>query len=110
MLATNDYGDTTSDKLISKLGKQISIVGYVVDIKNTSTRNGDLMHFGAFYDKHGIFFDTVHFPNVARDYPFRGRGFYRMKGKVVEDFGVPIIEVHWMEKLPLIDRNKQVAI
>jgi hypothetical protein len=33
-----------------------------------------------------------------------------MKGKVVEDFGVPIIEVHWMEKLPLIDRNKDLGV
>ncbi|HEY8934255.1 MAG TPA: DNA polymerase III subunit alpha, partial [Cyclobacteriaceae bacterium] len=40
LLATKDYGDTTSCELTSRLGKEISIVGYVVDIKNTSTRNG----------------------------------------------------------------------
>jgi DNA polymerase-3 subunit alpha len=62
------------------------------------------MHFGAFYDEDGIFFDTVHFPEIARKHPFRGRGFYMIYGKVVDDFGVQIIEVSKMEKLCLVSR------
>ena len=63
------------------------------------------MYFGTFYDTHGEVFDTVHFPGIARQYPFRGRGFYSIKGKVVEDFGVAMIEVNWMDKLPLINKR-----
>ena len=62
------------------------------------------MHFGTFYDREGNVFDSVHFPQIAKKYPFRGKGFYLMHGKVVEDFGVPMIEVSYMDKVPMIDR------
>jgi DNA polymerase-3 subunit alpha len=65
------------------------------------------MHFGTFYDQEGVVFDTVHFPDIARRFPFRGRGFYAIRGKVVEDFGVAMIEVTWMDKLPLINRRAE---
>jgi DNA polymerase-3 subunit alpha len=100
-----DLGDSVSTELNNKLGKTITISGYVVDVKYTSTKQGHLMYFGAFYDRHGIFFDTVHFPDVAKQFPFRGRGFYLVKGKVVEDFGVPIIEVKSMEKMGVVQRG-----
>lgn len=65
------------------------------------------MQFGTFYDRHGDFFDTVHFPDVSRKYPFRGRGFYYLKGKVTEDFGVAAIDVIAMEKVPFLDRRME---
>jgi hypothetical protein len=34
-------------------------------------------------------------------WPFRGKGFYAIEGKVVEDFGIPMIEVAEMKKVPL---------
>ena len=55
----------------------------------------------------GDVFDTVHFPDVARQYPFRGRGFYRIYGKVTEDFGVAAIEVLRMEKIPMLNRRAE---
>ncbi len=64
------------------------------------------MHFGTFYDCNGEIFDSVHFPNIATKYPFRGRGFYRMTGKVTEDFGVFAIEVADMEKMPMINKRE----
>ncbi|MFM9075360.1 MAG: hypothetical protein ACKORJ_07335, partial [Bacteroidota bacterium] len=57
-----------------------------------------------FLDCEGDTFDTVHFPQSAARFPFRGRGFYRMSGKVTDDFGVKTVEVHRMEKLPLRNR------
>ena len=78
------------------------IIGYVVTTKNTGTVKGELMHFGTFYDWEGRVFDTVHFPDVARNYPFRGKGFYEMKGMVVEDFDVITIEVSWMDKVAMV--------
>jgi hypothetical protein len=77
------------------------MVGYVVTTKDTRTIGGQPMHFGTFYDSCGDVFDTVHFPNIAIRYPFRGRGFYFLSGKVVEDFGVGMVEVDFMEKLPM---------
>jgi hypothetical protein len=60
------------------------------------------MHFGTFLDRDGYFFDTVHFPRVAEQFPFRGRGVYQVKGKVSEEFGSYSIEVAWMEKCNLV--------
>jgi hypothetical protein len=64
------------------------------------------MHFGTFYDHNGDVFDSVNFPDIALRYPFRGRGFYMIKGRVVEDFGVPVIEVSSMEKIPMINKRE----
>ena len=57
------------------------------------------MHFGAFLDAEGEFFDTVNFPDSLKKYPFRGYGVYLVLGKVVEEFGFPSIEVEKMARL-----------
>lgn len=105
LLSTADRGDTIARELMGRTGKHVRMVGYVVATKDTSTLKGDPMHFGTFYDREGEVFDTVHFPNVARRYPFRGRGFYELRGKVVEDFGVPLVEIAEMKKLPMISKR-----
>ncbi|MBX2968121.1 MAG: DNA polymerase III subunit alpha [Cyclobacteriaceae bacterium] len=106
LVATSNVGDTKATELLNKLGKVVTILGYVVTTKNTGTIKGELMHFGTFYDQHGEVFDTVHFPDVAKKFPFRGRGFYFIKGKVVEDFGIATIEVSSMEKIPLLNKKE----
>ncbi|HKZ37072.1 MAG TPA: DNA polymerase III subunit alpha [Chryseolinea sp.] len=106
LLATSERGDTVARELMQKLNKHITIIGYLVTTKDTTTKNKELMHFGTFYDHEGMVFDTVNFPQVARMYPFRGRGFYLIKGKVIEDFGVPCVEVNSMEKLPLVNKKE----
>ncbi|MDH5381870.1 MAG: DNA polymerase III subunit alpha, partial [Cyclobacteriaceae bacterium] len=73
LLTTVDLGDTVALDLMSKQGRVVVITGYLVTIKNTSTIKKELMHFGTFYDKEGHVFDTVHFPDTARNHPFRGR-------------------------------------
>ncbi|MCS6975192.1 MAG: DNA polymerase III subunit alpha [Cyclobacteriaceae bacterium] len=100
--ATHRAGD-----IRSHLGKTVCLPGYVVTVKNTYTIKGEGMYFGTFYDEEGEVFDTVHFPDVARKYPFRGRGFYRITGKVTEDFGVYVIEVKTMEKIPMISKRAE---
>ena len=87
--------------LMEYLGQKVNIIGYLVTTKDTSTQGGHRMHFGTFTDKKGDVFDTVHFPDVARRYPFRGGGFYVLYGKVVEDFGYPMIEIDFMKKIPM---------
>ncbi len=84
-------------------GKQISIEGYLVTTKNTSTSNGKQMYFGTFLDRDGYFIDTVYFPPVAAMYRFRGRGIYTITGKVVVEFDCISIEVIKMERLAIIE-------
>ena len=107
LLASSDRGDTAASELMKKLGRTVTIVGYIVTTKDTRTKNNDPMHFGTFLDKNGEVFDTVHFPDIARKFPFRGRGFYMVRGKVVEDFGVPAVEVISMEKMPMIHKRAE---
>ncbi len=101
LLDDNDFGNTFALQLKGKLGRQVEMVGYLVTTKDTSTKDGKRMHFGTFYDQKGEVFDSVHFPPVAKKHPFRGRGFYRLRGKVVEDFDYPMLEAVWMEKLAI---------
>ncbi|ELR73141.1 DNA polymerase III alpha subunit [Fulvivirga imtechensis AK7] len=89
--------------LKNHLNEEVVIYGYLVAIKNTSTSKGDRMYFGTFLDRAGHFIDTVHFPPVAAKYHFRGKGIYKITGKVVVEFGFYTIEVTAMEKLPYID-------
>lgn len=110
LLASDIKGDTHAHELFQKVGNQVHIIGYVVTTKDTRTKNNDFMHFGTFLDMRGEVFDTVHFPDVAHRFPFRGRGFYGLYGKVVEDFGVCMIEVTRMEKLPMIHKRAEEFI
>ncbi|MFN8166907.1 MAG: DNA polymerase III subunit alpha [Bacteroidia bacterium] len=85
--------------LAANVGKRIEIVGYMVTCKYTSTIKREMMMFGTFLDSKGYFFDTTHFPKVADQYPFRGRGLYRIRGKVDREFGFCCITVEGMEKM-----------
>lgn len=88
--------------LASYKGKEITIYGYLITAKNTSTHKGERMHFGTFLDQDGQWLDTVHFPPVAKRYPFRGKGIYRITGKVVEEFDFLSVEVIKQERMPYV--------
>ncbi len=79
--------------------REVDAVGYLVSVKDTKTKRGDRMKFGNFLDLNGHFIDTVHFPPVAARYPFRGKGIYRIRGKITEEFGFHSLEASEMEKL-----------
>jgi len=84
-------------------GKYVTIEGYLVTTKNTSTSNGKRMYFGTFLDRDGDFIDTVHFPPIASKYPFRGKGVYQITGKVMIEFDCVSIEVSKFERLAVIE-------
>ncbi len=75
------------------------ILGYLVTLKPTRTKNGDRMYFGYFLDVRGEFFDTVHFPTDLKKYSFRGGGVYWMQGAVMEEFGHRSLRVQALRKL-----------
>ena len=83
--------------------QMICIEGYLVTVKKTRTSNGKQMYFGTFLDIDGDFLDTVHFPPVAEKFPFRGKGIYRLIGKVMEEFDCINIEISSMERLAIIE-------
>jgi hypothetical protein len=60
------------------------------------------MQFGTFLDQKGFFVDTVHFPPIAARWPFRGKGIYRIIGKVTEEFGFFSLEVHELHMLDMM--------
>ena len=97
-------GTHLARELADAVGKPVEIIGYLVTAKTTHTIDRKTMHFGTFLDSNGDTFDSVHFPGSAARFPFRGRGFYRMTGKVTDDFGVKTVEVSRMDKLPLRNR------
>ena len=82
----------------SFLNKTITIYGYLVTLKNTRTSKGARMYFGTFLDESGEWLDTVHFPEVAKRYPFTGKGIYKLEGVVVEEFNFLILEVTHMHR------------
>jgi DNA-directed DNA polymerase III PolC len=94
-----------SQALPNYLGKQVTVLGYWVTSKPVYTVNKELMLFGTFIDADGNWIDTVHFPKQLQQYPVQGRGFYHMQGKVIQEFGVYGIEVHYLHKVGLVGRN-----
>src|SRR5690606_13357276 len=84
-------------------GKIVTIEANLVTSKNTKTSNGQIMHFGNFLDRDGDFVDTVHFPPIAAQYPFRGKGIFSITGKVMIEFDCVTIEVMSMERLAVIE-------
>jgi error-prone DNA polymerase len=101
LLETKFRGDILAHEMASHVGKTIRMLGLLVTIKYVRTIKKEWMHFGTFIDVNGHFFDTVHFPKAVTAYPFRGDGVYLVKGKIVEEFGFPSMNVEKMAKMPL---------
>ena len=91
-----------SDCIQGYLGQRIETLGYLVAIKKSITNRGEAMFFGTFIDVNGKTLDTVHFPESGRKYPFRGKGIYRLKGIVTEEFGFYTLEVGEMYRVSMV--------
>ncbi|WMN07271.1 DNA polymerase III subunit alpha [Marivirga arenosa] len=98
LINSNKTANTYANELKMKIHKNVHMIGYLITIKKTSTKNGEPMYFATFHDKNENVFDTVHFPEVATKYPFKGKGFYSLYGKIVLDFNYPMLEVSYMQK------------
>ncbi len=95
-------GCIPASQFAQHINQVILTMGYLITTKPTSTSKGDRMYFGTFLDEEGNFIDTVHFPPVAKKFPFTGRGIYLMRGKVMEEFDAISIEVNAMKRLNYI--------
>lgn len=86
-------------------GKSITVLAYFIARKHVQTKNNDQMFFGTFVDADLDWIDTVHFPDAAERYPLHTSGFYRITGKVVDDFGVYSLEVARMIRVGYKQRS-----
>ncbi|MEQ9403995.1 MAG: DNA polymerase III subunit alpha [Cyclobacteriaceae bacterium] len=102
-LVQEEYGGILNRQLADFKNQKVTMFGYMVTVKNTGTSNGQKMNFGTFIDREGQFIDTVHFPPSAAKYPFRGRGIYKLFGKVTEEFDFYSVEVDQMEKINYVN-------
>jgi len=100
LLQDDPYAYKLAKDIPGLLGKEAVFIGYLVCTKDTYTKKEQrLMHFGTWVDAEGNWLDSVHFPNAAMRYKFQGRGFYKIKGVIVEEFGEYAINVTGMVKV-----------
>ncbi|MCD4773929.1 MAG: DNA polymerase III subunit alpha [Bacteroidales bacterium] len=102
LLKTSFRGEILTKDMLKNTGKKVRMLGHLVTIKYVRTVKKEMMNFGTFLDFSGEFFDTVHFSNSLKRYPFRGYGIYLLKGKIIKEFGYPSLEVEKMAKLPIM--------
>lgn len=91
---------TPANQLKALVNASIFILGYFICRKTTTTKQGQLMGFDAWYDPHGDYFNTVIFPVEMKQYPLKGQGIYLLQGKVSEEFGVFSLALQYLERLP----------
>jgi DNA-directed DNA polymerase III PolC len=96
---------TAASEMSGHTGKYITVLAYYIARKGVITKNRDQMFFGTFVDSRLDWIDTVHFPDSARDYPLHTGGFYRITGRVTEDFGVFSLEANKMTRVGYKQRS-----
>ena len=109
LLQTRFRGDTDARNMAAYKGKNIRMVGWLVNTKYVRTVNRETMFFGCFLDHTGRFFDTVHFPQSIQKHPFRGSGIYLLKGTITSEYDHPSMEVEKMARLPVKPDPREVS-
>lgn len=99
LLKTRFRGELMASQMLYFVGKSYRMLGKLVTVKYVRTCKGDTMALGTFVDVTGEAFDTVHFPQVLKAWPFQGDGVYLLLGKVTEEFGQPSLEVEKMGRM-----------
>ncbi|WP_431609250.1 DNA polymerase III subunit alpha [Chryseobacterium sp. 'Rf worker isolate 10'] len=116
LLKTLYRGDVMGRDLVQYHKKQVRMLAYLISRKHVPTKKGT-MYFGTWIDANGDYFDTAHFPDNLKAYPFLGGGCYLLLGTVEVDFHFPTITILKMAKMPMIpdpryayDNEKQYDI
>jgi len=110
LLADDTGVSVSAANLAGYLGQMVTVVGYLITMKPVRTIKQENMFFGTFIDAAGNWLDTVHFPQSAKKYPLQGRGYYRMTGKVIEEFGCYAVDVFSMVKIGIKPRNSVTIV
>ena len=99
LLKTKFRGELMASQMLHFVDKSYRMLGKLVTVKYVRTCKGETMALGTFVDVTGEAFDTVHFPQVLKAWPFQGDGVYLLLGKVTEEFGQPSLEVEKMDRM-----------
>jgi DNA-directed DNA polymerase III PolC len=94
-------GDVLAKDLLKHHKKTVRMLAYLISRKHVPTKMGE-MYFGTWIDAEGEMFDTAHFADSLKEYPFLGGGCYLLLGKVEVDYHFPTITVTKMAKMPFI--------
>jgi hypothetical protein len=81
--------------------QEVKMLAYLISRKHLPTKNSD-MYFGTWIDVEGEYFDTAHFTDCLKQYPFQGGGCYLLLGTVEVDYHFPTVTIHKMAKMPFI--------
>lgn len=101
LLQTKYRGSVFVKDLLQNHKKQVKMLANLISRKHVPTKKGT-MFFGTWIDANGDYFDTAHFPDSLKEFPFLGGGCYLLLGTVEVDFHFPTITIHKMAKLPFI--------
>ncbi len=100
LLQTNYRGEVKFNDMLKNCGKTVRMLGVFVCLKYVRTGNGQIMNFMTWIDADGNFYDSVHFPNSLKEYPFKGVGVYLMLGIIDVEFGYPLLRTQKLAKMP----------
>jgi len=86
-----------SSEISRHIGRNITLIGWLVTGKTVRSKYGDPMKFISFEDTSGIY-ETVFFPKVYDRYChiLNASRPYIIKGKVEENFGAINVNVAWV--------------
>lgn len=101
LLQTKFRGNVMAKDLLQYHKKEVKMLAYLISRKHVPTKKGT-MYFGTWIDAEGEYFDTAHFPDNLKKYPFQGGGCYLLLGTVEVDFHFPTITITKMAKMPFI--------
>ncbi|MDD3686458.1 MAG: hypothetical protein PHE56_06795, partial [Bacteroidales bacterium] len=102
LLQTKYRGEVKFKDMHKLEGKQVRMLGVFATLKYVRTSKGEIMNFITWIDSDGGFFDSVHFPDSIKEYPFRGAGVYLLLGIVDVEFGYPVLRAQKMARMPFL--------
>jgi len=79
--------DICAKNMHQYVNKEVIIYGNLVTTRYNITSQGKRMRLSTFVDKHGVYFDAVHFAETVYNYPINGLGIYKCLGTITEKFG-----------------------
>lgn len=101
LLQTKFRGNVMARDLLNHHKKTVKMLAYLISRKHVPTKMG-AMYFGTWIDVEGELFDTAHFTDSLKHYPFQGGGCYLLLGTVEVDYHFPTITISKMAKMPFI--------
>jgi len=108
LLKTKYRGHVLVKDLLKYHKKTVKMLAYLISRKHVPIKmknhpgKKDDMYFGTWIDAEGQYFDTAHFPDSLKQFPFKEGGIYLLLGTVEVDYHFPTITITKMAKMPLI--------